>query len=127
MEKTAAAYRVGEFVNGLYNRFGEKTRTDVIEEFNKLKQRGTMEAYHYQVRFEELRSLLSLAHPSLDESYFVFSFINELDDLIRPTVKMLNSTSVRQAAEQAHLHKLSLETFAKRHKLSAKGNREETS
>ena len=80
----------------------------------------------YQVRFEELWSLLSLAHPSLDESYFVSSFINRLDDLTRLTVKMLYLTSVGQATKQARLHKLSLETFAKRHRLSAKGGREET-
>ena len=54
--------------------------TDVIEEFNKLKQRGMVE--EYQVRFEELRSLLSLAHLSLDEGYFMSDFINGLDDLI---------------------------------------------
>lgn len=69
-----------EFVNSLCNQFGEKTRTDVIEEFNKLRQQGIVE--EYQVRFEELRSLLSLSHPSLDEAYFVSSFISRLHDPI---------------------------------------------
>ena len=50
-----------EFVSGLRNRFGEKTKMDIIEEFNKLKQKGIVEKY--QVRFEELRSLVSLSHP----------------------------------------------------------------
>lgn len=68
-------------------RFGEKTRSDVIEEFNKLKQNGTVE--EYQTRFEELRSLLSLSHPYLDEEYFVSSFISGLEELIRLAVKML--------------------------------------
>ena len=67
-----------EFVNDICNRFGEKTRTNVIEEFNKLKQKGSVE--EYQVRFDELRSLLSLSHPCLDEAYFVSSFISGLDD-----------------------------------------------
>ena len=105
-------------MNNLCSRFGEKTRTDVIEEFNKLKLKGTVE--EFQVRFEELRSLLSLSHPSLDEAYFALSFISGLDDLIRPTVKMLYPTSIGQAAEQARLHELSLEAFAKRHRLSLK-------
>ena len=46
----------------------EKTRTNVIEEFNKLKQKGLVE--EYLVKFKEQRLLLSLAHPSLDEAYF---------------------------------------------------------
>jgi len=112
-------------VNSLCSRFGEKTHIDVKKEFNKLKQKGTLE--EYQVRFKELRSLLSLSHPFLDGAYFVSSFISGLDELIRPTVKMLYPTIVGQAVEQARLHELSLETLAKRHRLSFKGSREETS
>lgn len=97
----------------------EKTRTNVIEEFNKLKQKGIIE--EYQVRFEELRSLLSLSHPSLDEAYFVSSFICGLDDQIRSTVKMLYPTLVGQATEQAYLHEMALEAFAKKHRLSLEG------
>ena len=79
----------------------------------------------YLVKFEELRSLLSLAHPSLDETYFVSSFISELDEQIRPTVKMLYLTSVGQAAEQAYLYEMALDAFVKGHQLSLKGSREE--
>ena len=40
-----------EFVEDFCVRFGEKPMTDIIEEFNKLKQEGSV--IEYQVRFEE--------------------------------------------------------------------------
>jgi len=42
--------------------------TDVVEEFNKLKQEGAMD--NYLIKFEELKSLLTLSHPTLDETLF---------------------------------------------------------
>ena len=51
--------------------------------------------------------------------------VNGLEELIRPTIKMLFPTTVAQAAKQARLHELSMETFARRHRLSYKNNREE--
>lgn len=36
------------------------------------------------MKFEELRSLLSIAHPTLDEAYFVASFISGLDEQVNP-------------------------------------------
>ena len=87
-----------------------------------MKQNGIVE--ECQVRFEQLRSFLSLSHPYLDEEYFVSSSISGLEELIRLIVKMLFPTTVGQAVEQARLHELSMETFARRHWLSSKNNRE---
>ena len=42
-------------------------------------------------------------------------------------MEMLYPTSMGQAAEQAHLHEMALEAFAKRHWLSPKGIQEESS
>jgi len=67
--------------------FGDETITYIIEEFNKLKQ-GRL-VIEYQVRFEELRSLMMNAHPALIEHYFVSSFIYELNDELWPIVKMI--------------------------------------
>jgi len=33
------------FADGLCERFGDRSMRDVIEEFNKLKQEGTVQAY----------------------------------------------------------------------------------
>ena len=90
-----------------------------MEQFNKLKQEGTVEEYY--ARFEELKSILSHAHPTLYEHYFVSSFLSRWNDELRSMVKMLQPTTVRQATEKAHLHELSLEAFVSKHKISSKG------
>ena len=42
---------------------------DVVEEFNKLRQEGLVQSY--QLRFEELKSLMLILNPHLTEGYFV--------------------------------------------------------
>jgi len=46
-----------EFAEGLCEQFGERSMIDVIEEFNKLKQEGSV--VEYQAKFKELRSIAS--------------------------------------------------------------------
>ena len=89
------------FARDLCTRFGDKSLRDVIEEFNKLKQEGTMQAY--QLKFEELRSLMVVHQPHLTEEYFVSSFISGLGDEVRPMVKMMQPGTVEQAADSARL------------------------
>lgn len=57
----------------------------------------------YLFRFEELKSLLVIPHPTLDESYFVSSFISRLSNELRPTIKMMQPATIKQAAEKAKL------------------------
>ena len=45
-----------EFVEDLCEQFGDRNMMDVVEELNKLKQEGTIQLY--QLRFEELKSLM---------------------------------------------------------------------
>ena len=45
-----------EFVEGLCKRFGERSMANVIVEFSKLKQEGSV--VEYQAKFEELRSIV---------------------------------------------------------------------
>ena len=49
--------------------------TDVVEEFNKLKQDGSV--MEHQIQFEELRSLMLNSQPALTEQYFVSSFLHK--------------------------------------------------
>ena len=53
-----------EFVGEFCACFGERAITDVVEEFNKLKHEGVVD--DYLIRFEELKSLLTLSYPTLD-------------------------------------------------------------
>jgi len=48
--------------------------TYIIEEFNKLRQEASVN--EYQTRFEELKSLVIISYLTLNEAYFVFSFVN---------------------------------------------------
>jgi len=82
-----------EFVEDFCAHFRERTKANIVEEFNKLKQEGSVE--DYQIRFEELRSLLNLSHPAPDEPYFVSSFISGLSDELRPTVKILQPATIK--------------------------------
>ena len=54
-----------EFVEELCMRFGERSMSDVIEEFKMLKQTGTVTKY--LDKFEELRALMCTVQPHLTE------------------------------------------------------------
>ena len=52
--------------------------TDVIEEFSKLKQEGTV--MEYQPKFEKLRSMVCTIQPGLTEQYMVSGFVSGLKE-----------------------------------------------
>lgn len=99
--------------------FGERTMTDIVKEFNKLRQKGSVE--DYQTKSKELRSPLILSHPTLNEQYFMSSFISGLNDELRPTIKMLQPAVFKQAVEKARLQELALEDILKKHRIMSKG------
>ncbi|XP_071906170.1 uncharacterized protein [Coffea arabica] len=100
-----------EFSDLLCERFSGKGSRDVIEEFNKLQQKGAVE--EYEEKFEELKTLMLLRNPKLDELYFVSSFISGLKEEIRPMVKMFKPQTLAKAFEVAELQECSLEVQAK--------------
>jgi len=82
------------FTDDLCVRVGDdRSMRDIIEEFNKLKQIGVVQIY--QLKFEELRSLMMVHYPHLLEEYFVSSFISGLMDEVRPMVKMMQPATVK--------------------------------
>lgn len=85
---------------------------DVIEEFNKLKQTDSVETY--QVRFEELRSLMLQHNPHLSETYFVSNYLSGLNEELRPMVKVLRPQMMEQATENARLQELAVEALLKK-------------
>ena len=86
-----------EFVEDLCEHFGDWNMMDVVEEFNKLRQEGIVQSY--QLKFEELMSLILILNPHLTEGYFVSSFISSLSEELRPTVKILQPQFVKLAIE----------------------------
>lgn len=111
------ACRCQEFVEDLCEQFGKRSMADV-KKFNKLKQEGSV--MEYQVRFEELKSLMLNSHPTLTEAFFVSRLISGLNEELWSMVKMMYPVTVKQAAEKARLQELALEAIFRKHKLQPK-------
>ncbi|XP_027102590.1 uncharacterized protein [Coffea arabica] len=107
-----------EFSELLCERFSGKGSLDIVEEFNKLQQVGTVE--EYEEKFEELKTLMLTKNPRLDESYFVSSFISGLKEEIKPMVKMFRPQTLTKAFEVAELQEYALEVQCKQTKNSGK-------
>ncbi|KAL4309278.1 hypothetical protein GQ457_01G012100 [Hibiscus cannabinus] len=103
-----------EFTADLCHRFSDRTYRDVIEEFNKLTQRGSVE--EYQERFEELKPYIIQQSPYQEEGYFVSSFLSGLKEELRHRVKISNPLSLDEAYRLAKLHEVALEIETKKFK-----------
>lgn len=101
----------GEFVDFISRRFEDHGGKDIIEEFNKLYQQGSMR--EYQDKFEELMSLMLHKDPRLSESYFISSFVSGVKEEIKPMIKMMKPTTQLEAFEVALLQEQSLEVFGR--------------
>lgn len=77
--------------DAILTRFGYKMRYGLVEDFNKLKQLGSMEEY-IEV-FEEMKYNMLQLNAFLSESYFISSFISGLTDELQAMVKMLNPST----------------------------------
>ena len=63
--------------------------------------------------------LVQNPHPS--KEYFVSGFISGLGDEVRPMVKMMQPTTVRQAAESVRLQEMTTEALLKKQCSQVKG------
>lgn len=102
-------------------RFGNIRPLDIVDEFNKIQQLGTME--HYQRKFEELASYMIIVNPMLNEAHFVASFVSGLKPELKPLVRLSNPVTLLDAYEAARLYE---ESFQALNRLSAH-NRPSTS
>ena len=93
---------------------------DVVEELNKMKQSGSVR--EYQLRFEELGSLMLSRNPYMTEDYFVSSFISGLSEEFRFVVKMTRPRIVQKAIESALLQELNVEALMKKKRNQGKGS-----
>jgi len=91
-----------DFIVDVCSRFREELGSKVVEEFHKLYQMGSLDAY--LERFEELKSLLLQSIPTLPDDYFVSSFIGGLKPQLKPFVRALNPLSLDDAIRFARLH-----------------------
>ncbi|XP_074336044.1 uncharacterized protein LOC141673210 [Apium graveolens] len=101
----------GEFVIDLSARFRDEVGHDVVEQFNKLQQFTSLEAYIDD--FENLRSLLLQSNHTLPESYVLESFVEGLKGTVKPFVRAFKPTFVADAILYARLQEESLNNAQK--------------
>ncbi|KAE8661535.1 hypothetical protein F3Y22_tig00113725pilonHSYRG00880 [Hibiscus syriacus] len=106
-----------EFEADLCHRFCDRNYSDIIEEFNKLMQKGSVE--EYQEKFE-LRPYLLQHHMYLGEDYFVSSFISGLKEELKHKVKVLEPRNLSEAYRQSKLYELANEIEGKKSNFSQK-------
>ncbi|XP_039040644.1 uncharacterized protein LOC120178969 [Hibiscus syriacus] len=106
-----------EFEANLCHRFSDRTFSDIVEEFTKLTQKGSVE--DYQEKFEELQPHMLQNH-TLTEEFFVSLFISGLRDDIKHRVKALDPKNLSEASKQAKLYELSMKFGNKRVRSSFK-------
>ncbi|KAL4313107.1 hypothetical protein GQ457_01G008060 [Hibiscus cannabinus] len=118
MQKNRATWH--EFVADLCHRFCDKEHSDVIEEFNKLLQKSTVD--EYQERFEELQPFMLQHNAHLEEDYFISSFISGLKEELKHKVKVHEPKTLADACRKAKLYELATEIEAKKYRYNYKGN-----
>ncbi|KAL4348329.1 hypothetical protein GQ457_17G014550 [Hibiscus cannabinus] len=116
MQKHRATWH--EFTADLCHRFSDKNCSDIIEEFNKLIQKGSVE--DYQGKFEERKPYMLLYNVSLEEGYFVSSFVSGLKEELKHRVKVHEPKSLAEAYRQTKLHELSIEFENRRQKYNSR-------
>nr|CAD1837469.1 unnamed protein product [Ananas comosus var. bracteatus] len=100
------------FSEEVYRRFDGKGMCDVVEEFNKLTQHGTVD--EYQEQFEELRARLLTSKSHFAPEFFLSSFLSGLKDEIRSAVKMLQPRTLAQAFELAKLQEQTMSAMMRK-------------
>ncbi|XP_060190417.1 uncharacterized protein LOC132619575 [Lycium barbarum] len=107
-----------EFQEELISRFAEVLAEDIVEEFNKLSQDGTVD--EFLGKFEDLKAQMLVRNPLLDESHFISSFIGALKEEIKFGVKMFKPDTLKFAIEQARMQEKAIEAALKREQAEAK-------
>ncbi|XP_026459437.1 uncharacterized protein LOC113360105 [Papaver somniferum] len=103
-----------DFVRDICLRFQEVGHDDVVGEFNKLNQLGSI--LDYQEVFEELKALMLAKNPHLTEAYFTSSFISGLKDELRLHVQMFSPKSLSNAVYLARMQEALLENAPRKQK-----------
>lgn len=99
------------FVAMVMDRFEEEERENLVGDFNKLKQDGSVESY--KIQFEQLKAFVLQNNRGLTEDYFVKSFLSGLKDEIRSMVMMMRPLTVNQAVHSAKMQERSMNQLNK--------------
>ncbi|KAK2968692.1 hypothetical protein RJ640_013110 [Escallonia rubra] len=103
-----------QFVVDLYARFSLTNGVNVIGEFNKLVQTGSMDEYFN--RFESMRAQVLQEFDYLDENYLCVSFIGGLKPEIRSRVEQVEVESLSKAIYIARREEVAIHSLFKTHR-----------
>ncbi|XP_075101843.1 uncharacterized protein LOC142177270 [Nicotiana tabacum] len=99
-----------EFNKELVSRFGVVLDEDVVEEFNKLSQKGTVD--EFLGKFEDRKAQMLVRNPQLNESHFLSSFIGALKEEIKFGIKLFKPETLKNLpANRTTAFRLSPEVY----------------
>jgi hypothetical protein len=96
-----------EFVEEVLDRFESKSTMGLVGEFNKLKQWADVESYRN--KFEELKLLMQRENPTLDELYFINSYLSGLREDLRLCVLSCRPKTLKETYEASIYQELLIE------------------
>lgn len=106
------------FSNMLTDRFIKPEGQNLIGDFNKLQQDGTLE--EYKEKFKEHKSFMSHSYKALNEEYYLKSFISGLEEEFQDLVIVQRPMTISQAFTIAKLQ----ESMVEKMKASSRTSRE---
>lgn len=100
-------------------RFEDLKTSNIIVEFNKLKQTGTYD--EYVEHFDELKACMLMGDNSkYTEDYFIASFVSGLSEELRSFINMFQPRTLKQTVELGRQQLLTLDAITKRLKPPAR-------
>ncbi|XP_026457490.1 uncharacterized protein LOC113358147 [Papaver somniferum] len=113
-QESGEVFLWGEFCSDVNFRFQELGHDDVVGEFNKLCQEGTV--LEYQEIFEELKALMITKNRYLNEAYSTSIFVSGLKEEIKMAVQMHSPSTLTQAMYLARIQEAVLERTSRKAK-----------
>ena len=93
----------------VYARFRDELGSQVVEEFNKLAQVGSID--EYLEKFKELKSLMQVKNPLLPIDYFVDCFVGGLSPQIKSFTRAFKPQTLNAAVDYARLQEATIQAM----------------
>ncbi|KAH0725499.1 hypothetical protein KY284_001364 [Solanum tuberosum] len=102
----------------LISRFEDEFLDDIVEHFNYLVQKGSMD--EFLRKFEDLKAQMLVRNPHINDAHFLSSFIGALKEEIRFAVNMFKPTTLKLAIEKARMQEKVIEVVQRRNNVTTK-------
>ncbi|KAH0705262.1 hypothetical protein KY290_012090 [Solanum tuberosum] len=105
-----------DFKDELISRFEDELLDDIVEQFNRFVQTGSVD--EFLGKFENLKAQMLVRNPHLNDAHFLYSFMGALKEEIRFAVKMFKPTTLKLAIEKARMQEKAIEAVQRRNKVT---------